>query len=95
MISLPFGGSHSRWTFCIVACRGNKEIQRLHTGIAGALCHNIKQLSVGLRVQLIENNTVGVETVLIANISRKHLVDTARGLIDDSLLGVQNFHSLG
>ena len=49
---------------------GDKEIQRLHTGIARALGHNIKQLSIRLGMQLIEYNTVGVETVLVANISR-------------------------
>ena len=81
--------------FRIVARRGNKKIQRLHTGIAGTLGHNIKQLAVRLRVQLIENNAVGVETVLVANVSGKHLVDAARGLIDDPLLGVQNFDALG
>ena len=65
--------------FGIVACRGNKEVQWLHTSITGALGHNIKQLSVRLRVQFIENNSVGVEAVLVADISRKYLVDASRG----------------
>ena len=67
----------------------------MHTSIAGALGHNIKQLSVRLGVQFIENNTVGIETVLVANISGKHLVDTARRLIDEPFLGVQDFDTLG
>ena len=54
----------------IVARRSNKEVQRLHTGIAGALGHNIKQLPIWLCMQLIEHNTVGVKAMLIANISR-------------------------
>ena len=36
----------------------------------GALGHNIKQLSVRLRVQLIKNNAVGIEAVLVADIGR-------------------------
>ena len=61
----------------VIARRGNEKIQRLHTGVTGALGHNIKQLSVWLRMQLIENNPVGIETMLIANVSGKYLVDTA------------------
>lgn len=70
----------------VVTCCGNEEVQRLHTSIAGALGHNIKQLSVWLRVQLIKDNTVGIEAVLITNVSRKHLVDTSRRLIDKPFL---------
>ena len=73
----------------IVAGRGDEKIQRLHTGIAGALGHNIKELAVWLGVQLIENYTVGIEAVLIADICGKHLVDTARWLINEPLLGIQ------
>ena len=43
---------------------GDQEIQRLHSGIAGAFGHNIKELSVGLSVQLIKYNTVDIEAVL-------------------------------
>ena len=79
----------------IVAGRGDKEIQRLHTGITGALGHNIKELPVWLRVQLIEHHAVGVETVLITDICGEHLVDTARWLIDEPLLGIQYLDPLG
>ena len=79
--------------FRVVAGGGNEEIQRLHTGIAGAFGHNIKQLSVGLGMQLVKHHAVGVETVLVANIRRKHLVDTARWLIDEPFLGIQYLHS--
>ena len=41
----------------------DKEIQRLHTGIARALRHNIKKLSVGLRMKLVEHNTVYIKAV--------------------------------
>ena len=78
----------------IVACRGNKKVQRLHTSITGTLGHNIKQFSVRLRVQLIEYNAVGIEAVLVSDISRKHLVDTACGQINQTLLGIQDFYSL-
>ena len=78
----------------IIAGRGDKKIQRLHTGIARTLGHNIKELTVRLRMQLIENYAVGVEAVLVSHIGGKHLIDTARWLVDDSLLGVQNFDTL-
>ena len=78
----------------VVACRGNKEVQRLHTSIAGTLGHNIKQFSVRLRVQLIKYNTVGVEAVLVSNICGKHLVDTACGQINQTLLGIKDFDPL-
>ena len=57
-------------------------------------CHNIKQFSVRLRVQLIEYNTVGVEAVLVSNISGKHLVDTACGQVNLTLLGIKDFDPL-
>jgi len=46
-------------------------------------------------VQFIENNPVGVETVLVADISGKHLVDTARWLINEPFLGIQYLYSFG
>ena len=79
----------------IITGRGNEKIQWLHTGIAGAFGHNIKQLPVRLRVQLIEHNAVSVESVLVADIGRKHLVDTARWLIYEPLLGIQYLDPLG
>ena len=79
----------------IVAGRGNEKVQRLHTGVAGAFGHNIKELAVRLGVQLIEHHAVGIETVLVAHIGREHLVDTARWLIDEPLLGIQYLDPFG
>ena len=79
----------------IVASRGNEEVQRLHTGIAGALGHDIKELTIRLGVQLIEHHTVGVESVFVSDIGGKHLVDTARWLINEPLLGIQYLDPLG
>ena len=79
----------------IVARRGDKEIQRLHTGVTGAFRHDIKELAVRLGVQLIEHNAVGVETVLVADIGGEHLVDTSRWLINEPLLGIQYLDPLG
>ncbi len=42
----------------------DQEIQRLHPGIAGALGHNIKELSVRLGMQLVKDNAVDIEAVL-------------------------------
>ena len=52
----------------IVPRRGDQEIKRLHPRITGALQHDVKQLSVRLRMQLIEDNAVGIETVLVRHI---------------------------
>ena len=81
--------------FRIVAGRGDEEIQRLHTSVAGAFGHNIKEFAVRLRVQLIEHHAVGVETVFVADIGGEHLVDTARWLINEPLLGIQYLDPLG
>ena len=72
-----------------------KEIQRLHTGIAGAFGHDIKELAVGLGVQLIKHHAVGVEAVLVADIGGEHLVDTTRWLINEPFLGIQYLDPLG
>ena len=78
---------------CIVSGCSDEEIQRLHPGIAGAFGHDIKELAVGLGVQLIEYHTVGIEAVLVADIGGEHLVDTARWLINEPLLGIQYLDS--
>lgn len=80
---------------CIVAGRGDEEIQRLHTGVAGAFGHDVKELAIGLRVQFVEHHAVGVETVLVADIGGEHLVDTARWLINEPFLGIQYLDPLG
>ena len=81
--------------FGIVAGRGDEKIQRLHSGVAGAFGHNIKELAVRLGVQLIEHHAVGVEAVLVSNICGEHLVDTARWLINEPLLGIQYLDPFG
>ena len=43
---------------------GDQEVKRLHSGITGTFGHNIKQLSVRLRMQFIKHNPMNVETVL-------------------------------
>lgn len=79
----------------IVAGRGDEEIQRLHTGVAGAFGHDVKELAVGLGVQLAKYHAVSVKAVLVAHIGREHLVDTARWLINEPLLGIQYLDPLG
>ena len=80
---------------CIVSGCSDEEIQRLHPGVTGAFGHNIKELAVRLGVQLVKHHAVGVETVLVADIGREHLVDTARWLINEPLLGIQYLDPLG
>ena len=64
------------------------------SGITGALRHNIKELSVGLGVQLIEYDTVNIEAVLRVGLCRKDLVEAVRRRIHDSLGGGQYFAAL-
>ena len=52
----------------VVSGSSDQEIQRLHPGVPGALEHNVKELSVGLGMQLIENDAVGVEAMLVRHI---------------------------
>ena len=80
---------------CIVSGCSDEEIQRLHPGVTGAFGHNIKELAVRLRVQLIEYHAVGIEAVLVADIGGEHLVDTARWLINEPFLGIQYLDPLG
>ena len=65
---------------------GDEKIQRLHSGIAGTFCHNIKQLSVRLRMQFIKHNSVNVETMFTIGFSRKHLIEAVGRNVHDTLL---------
>ena len=76
---------------CIISGSGNQEIQRLHSGIAGALCHYIKEFPVRLGVQLIEYHAMDVKAVLTVGLSGEHLIEAVGRLIDDPLLGGQYF----
>lgn len=78
----------------IIACRGNEEEQRLHPRIAGALGHDVKQLSVRLGMQFIEDNAVGIKAVLVRHIRRKHLVKAVRGQIFEPFLRCEYLHAL-
>ena len=75
------------------ACRCNKKVQRLHSGIARALGHDIKELPVGLRVQFVEHDAVDVEAMLRVGLRRQHLVEAVGGLVDDPLLGSEDLHA--
>ena len=66
---------------------GDKKIERLHTSIAGALGHNIKEFSVRLRMKLIKDNAVNVEAVLGVGFGRKDLIKTVCGNIYNPLCG--------
>ena len=46
-------------------------------------------------MQLVKHHAVGVEAVLVADIGGEHLVDTARWLINEPLLGIQYLDPLG
>ena len=65
---------------------GDEKIQRLHSGIAGAFGHNIKELSVRLRMQFIEHHSVDVETMLRIGFCRKHLIEAVGRDVHDTLL---------
>ena len=73
---------------------GNEEIKRLHTRIAGAFRHNIKEFAVRLRVQLIKHNSMNVEAMLRIRLCRKYLIETVRWQIYHALLGGKNLYSL-
>ena len=49
---------------CICPRRRDEEIERLHSRIARAFRHNVKEFAVRLRVQFVEHDTVDVESVL-------------------------------
>ena len=65
---------------------GDEEIQRLHSRITGTFGHNIKQLSVRLRMKLIKHNPVDVETVLGIGFGGKHLIKAVGRDVHNTLL---------
>lgn len=46
-------------------------------------------------MQLVKHHAVCIEAVFVADISGEHLIDTARGLINEPLLGVQYLDPFG
>ena len=77
----------------IVPSGRDQEVERLHSGVTGALGHNIKELSVGLGVQLVKDHAVDVEAVLRVGLGGEHLIEAVRRLIYDPLLGGQYLHT--
>ena len=75
--------------------RRDEKVERLHPGVAGALCHNVKQLSVRLGMQLVEHHAVDVEAVLGIRLRRKYLVEAVGGEVNHPLHGCVDFHPLG
>ena len=78
--------------FGVISGSGNEKIQRLHPGVTGTFGHDIKELPVGLSVQLVKHHAMGVEAVLISHIGGKHLINAACWQINEPLLGIQDFH---
>ena len=79
----------------VVPGSSDQEIQRLHPGIAGTLEHDVKELSVGLGMQLVKDHPVGIKAVLVRHICRQYLVGGVGRQIGDLLLRFQYFYTLG
>ena len=62
-------------TICIRPRCSNQKIQRLHPRITGSLCHNIKEFSIRLGMQLVENDAVYIEAVLRISLGGQHLIE--------------------
>ena len=75
--------------------RGDQEVEGLHPGVPGTLCHDVKELPVWLGVQLIKNHAVDVEAMLGVGLSREHLVEAVGGMVNDALLGREDLDPLG
>ena len=78
----------------IISGCSDKKVQRLHPRIAGALRHNIKELSVGLRMKLIKYHSMRIKAVLVCHIRRQHLIRRIRRLIYQLLLRFQYLYPL-
>ena len=77
----------------VISGGSDQKIQRLHSRIAAAFGHYVVELAIRLRMQLVEHHAVSIEAVLVANIGRKHLIDTAGRLEDEPLGSVENFNT--
>ena len=71
---------------CICSGCGDQEIQRLHSRITGAFGHNIKQLSVRLRVKFIEHDPMDVEAMFGISFSGKYLIKAVCWCVYNSFL---------
>ena len=73
---------------------GQEKPQRLLSGVAGALRHDVVQCAGGLRVQLVEDARADVQTVLGGDVAGQHLIDAAGGQIHHALCGRHDFDAL-
>ena len=69
-----------------------KKIQWLHSCITAAFQHDIIQFSIGLGVQLIKNDPVGIKAVLVRYIGRQSFVLASGGDVLHFLLGCLYIH---
>ena len=79
----------------VVPGGGDEEEQGLHPRVAGSLGHDVEQLPVRLRVQLVEDDAVRVEPVLVRDIRGQHLVEAMRRQVFEPLLRFEDLHALG
>ncbi len=64
-----------------------QEVQRLGASVPTVFIHHVEERPVGLSVQVVEHDTGNVEAMLRIRLSRKHLIKTVGGFVDDALLG--------
>ena len=60
----PYSAALLSMISAICPRRRDEEVERLHSRIARAFRHNVKEFAVRLRVQFVEHDTVDVESVL-------------------------------
>ena len=75
--------------------RGDQEVEGLHPGVPGTLCHDVKELSVRLGVQLVKNHAMDVEAMLGVGLRREHLVEAVGWMVDNALLRSKDLDPLG
>ena len=73
--------------------RRDEEIQRLHAGIARALRHDVEELPVRLRVELVEHHAVDVEAMLRIRLGGEDLIKAVRRKVHHALLRCEDFHA--
>ena len=66
------------------AGRGDQEVQRLFTGIAGAFGQDIIQLAVWLGMDFIQNKAGHIQAVFRAYLCGKHLIKPGVAVVDDA-----------
>ena len=71
---------------CICAGSCDQKKERLHSRITGAFGHNIKQLSVRLRVKFIEHDPMDVEAMFGISFSGKYLIKAVCRFVNQPFL---------